>query len=497
MRMLFLWPLLLLATRVDAWNATGSRVSIHIPFGLHHKEGEEHTKAQFGFQHHSGNINANVFYIETAKDPLCSEIDWSANNTKGYPTHIGSPFIIMAKSGGCSATTKVRRAQLEGAVAFVLAHDSCRCSDKPCTDKYGADGCTDEAEELMLNDGSAGDISIPSFLLYKVVANAVIDEVKKQQPVLMELTWGLKQPNVDTPPVHYSLWTTAHDPVLDIETYHNFKTISKALEPHAIFEPRFSIINGALFNCKDSVDGPCDHLCTNHGRYCAVHAWELSGHAVVNETLRRLCIWQHHGGKDSHKYWDYVLYHRRHCGTHQLFADEHCLKSAFDAVKIDKGQIDQCYSDTGGLDNDADNHLLQEQLILQERSGVTTLPALTLTGSSGMVHMLQDASSWSLFEGLCRHFWQRNLTTTPEVCYTCFACPNTIGCVEHGKCIGFTKPKASSKSKKRGHNTFWLLFVSIAVGGAYYCYKRYEDEGFGGGEGVLSGRYFRLSGEEA
>jgi hypothetical protein len=67
---------------------------------------------------------------------------------------------------------------------------------------------SNEEDELLVNDGSAGDVTIASFLLFRVRAHAVRDQLLKNQPVLMEFTWGLKDKELDqkTPAVHLQLW---------------------------------------------------------------------------------------------------------------------------------------------------------------------------------------------------------------------------------------------------------------------------------------------------
>lgn len=513
--------LLLTATLCGAsnsTNSTGSRVSIHIPSALHHKEGEDHVKAEFGFkQSQSGSISAYVYYVET-DDNFCNAIDYKSNGTEGYPKHTGgmrSPYILVTgSSGGCSAVTKVRHAQEDGAAALVIMNDACRCDDKACLAQFGSKCVEDHQVFKMLNDGSGSDVSIPSFLLTKTAAHNVTTQLKANQPVLMELSWGLKSKHMcHDPPVEYSLWTTAHDPLLDLDTYKHYRTISTALKDSATFTPRFSVIHGPRFGCDKQAEhqGPCAELCTNHGRYCAVHARGLTGNAIVTETLRRLCIHQHYGKDDDNKkdsptaYLDYLIYHLQHCSHSDKYADKDCIKSAMDAAKINTAIIEQCFTDSGPLDQDKPNGLLSQQLELQEQSGVVALPALTV-GS----RVLEDASSWTLFEGICHHFYTRNLTTTPDICFKCVTCPNTIGCLEKkGKCVDFPVPSkgdsgggddnedhSHKKKKNHGWTVFWLLVVGLGAGGGFYYYKKMQDnEGFGRPGGTLNS-YFQLTGEE-
>jgi hypothetical protein len=492
--------LVLVSTLVTPTHAK-SFVSVHIPFELHNRSGEEHVTAGYGIAHPQGSIAA---YVYTTDESLCN--GWNTKNgTDGYPQHDGgmkAPYMLLVqRSTLCTAVTQARHAQINGAAALIVAHDVCRCSDKACTDVYGPECVNNEEDELLVNDGSAGDVTIPSFLLYRVRAHAIRDQLLKNQPVLMEFTWGLKDKELDqkTPAVHFQLWTTAHDPLLDLETYKNFKVIATALAPGgARFEPRFAIIPGERFHCNQQIDtnGPCDHLCTNHGRYCALHGYELSGHAIVNETLRRLCIWQDFGSKDAVQYWDYILYHLEHCPGPDKFIDHDCVTQALTAAKVDPTRVDQCMMDSGGLDADDVNPLLEYQLHQQSRTGILALPALVVENRT-----LDEPTSFHLWEGLCRRFWTLNLTTTPDVCFTCGSCPNVIGCLETGHCVDFSKPveppPSKQDTKKRHHHgwtTFWVISILGAAGYAVYYYKKQQDaEGVRGG--VLS-NYFQLAGEE-
>lgn len=473
-----------------------SFVEVHIPFDLHNRDGEEHVTAGYGFHQPYGSIASYVYLTDA---DLCSGWD-TKNGTDGFPKHTGgmkAPYMLMVqRSSLCTTVTQARHAQIDGAAALIVTHDDCRCSDKNCTDTYGPD-CVNEDVELMVNDGSGSDVFIPSFLLYRVRAHAITDQLRKDQPVLMQLTWGLKDKEVDEKPpaVHFNLWTTAHDPLLDLDTYKNFKSIATALAPHgAQFEPRYSMISGERFKCNQQVDtnGPCDHLCTNHGRYCALHGYELSGHAIVTETLRRLCIWQEYGTKDAIQYWDYILYHVEFCSDHKTYADAACLNKAIIAAKVDSAVLDQCMTDSGGLDEDSINHLLEYQLKQQERSGILALPALVVENRT-----LDEPTSWHLWKGLCHRFWSRNLTTTPDICIQCGACPNIIGCLENGHCVDFSKPEPppSTKKKHHGWTTFWIVSVVGAMGGAFYYYKKHMDGEGVARAGVLS-NYFQLAGEE-
>jgi hypothetical protein len=313
-----------------------SRITIQIPFHLHDPHSLDHVQADFGVTKPVGSIAAYLYY---APHPICSE---EFNRTDILPQHDllqqQQPFILMALDGDCSAVMKARNAQRAGASALVIAQQHCRCSDKNCTSAFGPD-CRDE-EPVLVDDGSAADVSIPSFLLYRTIATAIQAEVAKGQSVLLELTWGISTGTIDKP-VSYELWTDGHDDLVDYITYRHFQMVGSAFNDSvAQFAPRFQLIDGKRFKCNEQVqeDGPCDHLCTNHGRYCAIHATNLSGHAIVKETLRRLCIWQHAPAN----YWDYLLYHRLNCQDAHQFVGDECVSQALAHATIAAAQITEC-----------------------------------------------------------------------------------------------------------------------------------------------------------
>jgi hypothetical protein len=186
------------------------------------------------------------------------------------------------------------------------------------------------------------------------------------------------------------------------------QTLSTSFAKDAAFTPRFSIIDGSRFDCDHTVqsEGPCDHLCSNHGRYCALHANDLSGHAIVKETLRRLCVWNHF----PEHYFSYVIYHLQHCREPHLYADEECLgKAPF----IDSGIIETCITESGGLEEDAPNTLLEAELHHQLHSGVVSIPAVTVNHK-----LLESPHPANVFDAVCDHFWLETSTDVPEICAT-------------------------------------------------------------------------------
>jgi hypothetical protein len=478
-------------------NSSTSKVYVHIPFHLHNPSGFAHVQAEFGFQHTSGSIAEYVYYLD---DHLCSPLAF--NKTEGYPSHnqgLNPPFILLANAGTCSAVTKARHAQQVGASALIIADLHCNCDDKDCTKAFPKSECQ-EKDPKLVNDGSGNDISIPSFLMFKGITSQVKEKLVQNQPVLMELVWGLpKDATKDASlALWYHLWTTAYDPLVDVLTYHNVRAVSKALKGHAKFTPRYSIIDGTRFKCVNGPqeNGPCDHLCTNKGRYCTTHATNLSGHAIVKETLRRLCIWEHFAKENEDPWWEYVLYHKEHCSEPHYFANETCLTKALVHANVDSHTVEECMKDAGDTEADVANTLLDEMIQKQKQSSVVALPAITVNQD-----VLDHMSSWSLFESICRRYWDSKVST-PEICVKCGACPNIVGCIEEGHCVGFhdksdnennaPTDKKENKRKKAYHGWrfFWFIVISCLCGLGYYQYK--QQHGYGDRSGPFQG-YLQLS----
>jgi hypothetical protein len=316
------------------------------------------------------------------------------------------------------------------------------------------------------------------------------------------------------------LWTAAaHDPQLTSVNVQELQQVVKAFHGNLVLAPKFRLLDGTQFNCPQFTDestSPCDHLCTNAGRYCAVHQPNLSGHAVVREALRRLCIWKHY---DQTAYWDYWSHHASVCSTPHLYADEDCVNQGLHQANIEPNTINDCMKESGDVDSDVSNALLQGMVEEQHFSGVVKLPAITHANS--LKELDHGASAHSLFESVCMHYYWRSKDTNlhweeiPTVCETCFDCPNLIGCLDQGKCVAFdhhsanhdgdnSPPKGGGNSshhrvqrrrRRRWHFLLFLLVVALAAYGYKYYQQQQSNMYRGGGVGGgLLGSYLQLSG---
>lgn len=343
-----------------------------------------------------------------------------------------APYILMVDRGGCTFVKKVRNAQRAGAAGVIIADNTCLCTaGDECTSDPG-ESC-ETREPIMADDGSGSDISIPSFLMFKQDADPIKAELKANHMVRIEMAWSL--PNPDDR-VEYELWTTPTD-IISREFQRQFKDAAVALDKHAYFTPHMYIYDGIKSGCQ-GIDGQnqCYNLCTNNGRYCATDPDNdldrgISGANVVEEGLRRDCIWSIYGKENGigAQWWDYVNEFMFRCDNEEYFANLDCVEDAMKRAGVDTQKVKNCMSDSGGLEEDASNQILQNELDAKEATGVVILPAAFVNSAP-----IRGALSFStIFRAICAGYVAGS---EPTVCNQCATCPGEYGCVMNGGCAG-------------------------------------------------------------
>jgi len=452
---------------------------IHIPHKLFKEEGYDHREALFGIPPYGGSIAQTVYY---ADDDLC---DQDVDTTKGYPrrekdSDTGkmkeweSPYILMVDRGGCTFVKKVRNAQRSGASGVIIADNTCLCSDTECLNASDNPSC-ETSEPIMADDGSGGDVSIPSFLMFKHDADKVKEQLIEDQPVQLEMSWSL--PNPDDR-VEYDLWSTPSDEHSK-KFLMDFKAVSMKLGDRAYFTPHQYIYDGVKTHCvgKDG-ENFCYNLCTNNGRYCATDPDNdleqgISGADVVKESLRRLCIWKHYGQQDGvgQVWWDYISQFFDRCNTPDYFMNEDCVKDCYKHAKVDASKIDECMMASGGLSKDQKNELLDAEIAAQSERGVVVLPTAFVNTAA----MRGQLTAGSVFTAICAGYLEG---TTPEICDKCTGCLDVVQCVSNGgKCV--TGIHAASQKGQVSTHTFGftILFMAIAFAGVgYWHYNKTRDD---------------------
>jgi len=415
---------------------SSSKLQIHVPKSLTKPGGYDHREALFGIPSYGGTIAQSLYYADD--NDLCDATN--IDTRSGYPIRAKdsdgnmlpwpSPYILMIDRGGCTFTQKVRNAQRVGAAGVIIADSTCLCSaGDSCHSDPGRD--CEVREPIMADDGSGNDISIPSFLMFKQDADLVKAEMMANHAVRIEMSWSLPSPDDR---VEYELWTTPTD-IISRDFIRTFKEAAVALGSRAYFTPQMYIYDGIRSGCQ-GFDGEneCYNLCTNNGRYCATDPDNdldngISGADVVEESLRRMCIWQHYGVDDGvgAEWWDYVQEHMFRCHSEEFFSNKKCIKDAMDHAKVDAKKIDQCMSDSGGLEEDVQNNILEVQLLAKDKSGVVILPAMYVN----RVSIRGSLEFQVVFKAICSGYASG---TEPAVCETCSNCPDPKECISNGFC---------------------------------------------------------------
>eukprot|EP00977_Amphora_coffeiformis_P020668 scaffold8374_cov175-Amphora_coffeaeformis.AAC.107 len=322
---------------------------------------------------------------------------------------------------------QVRNAQRVGAAGVLIADNTCLCSATDCQSNLPCEA----NEPIMADDGSGGDISIPSMLVYKQDADTFKEELMANHPIRLEMTWSLPTPDDR---VEYEIWTVPSDPVSK-DFLNTFKMISVTLDEKAYFTPHMYIYDGARSNCiGQNNENQCDSLCTNNGRYCATDPdgdldAGISGAQVVVESLRRLCIWEHYGRKNGvgMEWWLYVEEFDKQCSAPDKFGDITCIEDVAKASGIELELVHRCMRDSGGTNSDAPNNKLDMEISNQISRGVVVIP----TAYVNDIPIRGALSTTNVFSAVCAGYAPG---TEPKVCPECTRCPDPESCVTTGFC---------------------------------------------------------------
>uniref|UniRef100_A0A7S1CEE4 PA domain-containing protein n=1 Tax=Bicosoecida sp. CB-2014 TaxID=1486930 RepID=A0A7S1CEE4_9STRA len=293
--------LAVLASAVVAQNEDTSVFRVDLPVTLRAKY--PHSEALFGLPSYGGSISGRVIYgTPHLNHTGCNEI-------QPDPEWPDEP-ILMIDRGQCDFVRKVRNAELAGAVAVVIADNQglCgygTCADVPCDCSVPPVRDCECRMPFMADDGSGGDVNIPSFLLSRyhtdkfkqcILGTAPEGELCHQPtPVVATMEWSLPRRDGQ---VIFDFWTTAEE----LAAADFRREIAYLIEPLGTsirFTPHFFIYDGAKWGCTREFNGnfACGSQCVSSGRYCSPDPdggfdTGRSGGDVVAENLRQMCIWK-------------------------------------------------------------------------------------------------------------------------------------------------------------------------------------------------------------
>jgi hypothetical protein len=390
----------------------------------------KYQEAFFGLPPYGESISLPVYYADS--EDLCNGT--AVKTDVGYPERpLGADgsmpswptCILMVDRGECSFMTKARNAMNHSAAAVIIADDSCMCSDEECVNAYPDDICQ-ESKPNLANDGSVDDITIPSLFLARLDANAIKDTLKANTEVKMVLDWKIPQTGNQ---VEYSIWMT---PMTDLSA---FRELHHGLGDRVKFTPHMLITDGLSGGCRPPAAViACAEICTNDGRYCASSDDRgILGSSIVEESLRRMCIWKLVGAvspSEGDSWWNYIYQFQYRCMESDYFSNIDCIKDSYQRSMLNETLISECMRLSGGLESNEKNYLLEAELVARTEATVLNTPALFVNNVTIMGHMSAD----NLFRAICAGYHKGS---APEICIMCFdpACAaDPVSCASAKSC---------------------------------------------------------------
>jgi len=475
-----------------------SYLQIQIPTTLNKVGGYDHREALFGVPPYGASITQTLYYADS---DFC---DPTLDNRKGYPKRPlddsgqmepwPSPFILMMDRGGCSFVRKVRNAQHAGAAGAIIADNVCVCDDKVCLDATDSDHKCELNKPIMADDGSGGDITIPTVLMLKHDADSIKTEmIDNDQTIQMQMGWTLPQPDDR---VEYELWTIPAEHVSK-DFQKDWKHIAPKFEDHIYFTPRQYIYDGVKAQCGiPNGENLCGNLCTNNGKYCAIDPEQdlnngLSGADMVTESLRRICIWNHYGESDGIgvEYWDYISAFLDICDLPEHFTSTRCVNDVYKKAKIDSYIIESCMRDSGGIIGD-DNTLLELEIKKQEERNVVVMPTLFVNE----IVVRGSLTANNVINAICAGFLEG---TTPDICEKCSGCINKKICVQNdGNCARSSSinPGSNNRSIHEQISGLQIIVLSSIFGALFYIHWKKTREGMRDDVRAIMSEYMPLDG---
>jgi len=397
-----------------------STLQVQLPVDLKKDSGNyDHREALFGVPPYGSKIEQQVYH---SKNSLCGG---PLKNAVAPP---GQPFILMVDRGECTFVKKVRNAQHSGAMAVIIADNVCQCKHKDICKVEEGTSC-EQREPLMADDGSGTDITIPTMLMFKQDSDRIKAELDNDKPVRMTMAWSVPNPDDH---VEYDLWSTvSDDKAKDFQIM--WLDAQRRLGDRATFTPHYYIYDGLKAKCRDEYgNNMCYTLCTNEGRYCAIDPDNdlsngISGQNVVEESLRRLCIWNLYGNKGmGPELFQYVREFEQ-CNNKDEFMKKPCIKAAAKRAGIDPSKMNECMKQSGGTARAEQNKVLQDQVDEVEANGIIVMPVAYVNG----VPIRGTLDFDVVFKAVCAGYKKG---TQPDICAKCADCTDS-GIDTEYKCV--------------------------------------------------------------
>lgn len=354
--------------------------------------------------------------------------------------------IFVVRRGRCSFTTKVQVAYNKGAHAVIIVDRE----DSTLTAK-------DMHEIIVADDGFGGNIRIPSVLISREEGNRLINAIKSDLSIIVELQWNIPTNHV----VEMDLWMSSGSQE-SLAFLKDFAPRRKILNKVVQFRPHY-----AIFSVNSSDPSVYTDICSdNNGHFCAADpdgSGEVTGKDVLVEDVRQLCIHEitkvprvslDDLGKSAHlveyaeRYWAYVESFANKCTLDGTTPTDRfgvqCAERVMHEVGLDVDKVQQCMTETG-----------DQKLEDQRENSAWSPRALRINGwrYSGMM----DADL--VTRAICSGF-----ISQPDECGTLFTPRNPFKSYVGGKV-----------SKNGARFNILLVGLAVLVGcmlGCMYLYQR-------------------------
>jgi len=331
-------------------------------------------------------------------------------------------------------------------------------------------------DPVMMGDdesgsGSASDITIPAMMLFKQNADPIKKELEKGTMVIVEMSWSVPIPDGR---VELDLWTTVTDDEATVFQMMWMDAHKKLGGDDTIaFTPHYHIYDGVEAQCwqDDGSTSLCSTACTNEGRYCAMDPdndldYGISGANVVEESLRRLCIWDIYGYErnGSELFFQYVREFDE-CNNEHDFMIPKCINDAMIRADIDPEKVKNCVDTSGGTERKDENEKLQAQIIEGKRNGITEMRVAYINGEPIRAGTLNFDV---IFKAVCAGYTHG---TKPDICTKCADCSDSsanseYNCVRDDYCsfeYDISAPTSSSFNFNPLFNGFIIIAAAISV----------------------------------
>ncbi|CAJ1959875.1 unnamed protein product [Cylindrotheca closterium] len=516
--MMIIMMMMILPPNVQARVPNTITVNAVVPQSLHkddYKTGFENAiSAEFGRFHVApasnpaqdmrGSLIVNLYQVGS---PMCNTKQVEDARKKKEAEKWKPPYGLLIERNqetsatrGCTYVQQARHAQELGAASAILVNHKCLCDDD---DKCkGQHGC-ESIPPVLHDDGTGHDVQIPAVMLTKQDGDSIKDALKTSTVALELYYKPFRSVMVTvtlwhTPFFHSSGFFGSSNNDAEKEQggvdqmagqwWHNMSIVMNTFGESVEFNPRYMMLDGTTIDCLDNP--ACNTTCTNGGRYCDASGAVDDGVYHIEESLVRRCIWRHvrnSNDPDSaveQVWWTYVSYTSEQCSDHrQIDEGGDNPKFCRDPALEQAGMVDivhDCIMNSGDIEDDVHNALLNEELEIQTRHGPHVNPTMTVNGIdiryTHSVRHHRYLSAASVFEAACNALLPENKHVA---CDICLACHDPISCLAQSEpwtCDAHPAPARKRKKRHHFRNFFlWCIFIGGMVFAANK-YRRYQNE---------------------